>query len=156
MPPEQPSPPNNADGGAGPIVPDDAALSEIAPSVLLQSEDLALREVDALEHERKSAELKGFKQDIKARKRYAKNIFSLIVWWLVAILFLLLLQGFSGGQKVSLSTITRLLEVHLDYKFYLSDAVLLALIGGTTANVLGLFIFVVQYLFPKRIVDKST
>jgi hypothetical protein len=33
-------------------------------------------------------------------------------------------------------------------KDFLSDAVILALIGGTTASVIGLFTVVVSYLFP--------
>ena len=50
-------------------------------------------------------------------------------------MFLLLaLQGFLSPWKV----------------FALSDAVILAAIGGTTVNVLGIFIIVVNYLFPKR------
>lgn len=34
--------------------------------------------------------------------------------------------------------------------FDLADGVLLALIGGTTANVIGLFLVVARYLFPRR------
>jgi hypothetical protein len=34
--------------------------------------------------------------------------------------------------------------------FNLSDTVILAAIGGTTVNVLGIFVVVVNYLFPKR------
>lgn len=34
--------------------------------------------------------------------------------------------------------------------FELSDTVVLALIGGTTANVVGLFYIVARYLFPRR------
>lgn len=34
--------------------------------------------------------------------------------------------------------------------FKLSDSVLIALIGGTTVNVIGLFLVVANYLFPRR------
>jgi hypothetical protein len=118
-------------------------LSDIEVSTL-SPKDLSLARSEVLdfevEHERqkKRVELKGLRQDIKARKRYARNIFTLIVCWLIAIFIILILQGFSA------------------LSFKLSDGVLIALIGGTTANVLGLFIFVVQYLFPKRNPDKSS
>jgi len=69
-------------------------------------------------------------QDIKQRKEYANKIFYLIVVWLVVLLIVLLLQGF--GKTVS---------------FSLSDSVLLAFIGGTTINVLGIFVIVAKYIF---------
>ena len=77
------------------------------------------------------AKLRGVKQDTEERKTYANKIFKLICVWLLAVFGILVAQGSDCG-------------------FELSDAVLLALIGGTTANVLGIFIIVAQYLFPKR------
>ncbi len=62
------------------------------------------------------------------RRDYAERIFSLMVWWLLGIGGILLLQALSN-------------------EFYLSENVLLALIGGTTANVLGIFYYVAKFLF---------
>lgn len=93
-------------------------------------DDSAKAEEREIETGKKRAELGGIKQDITARRNYARRIFYLIVWWLIAVFVLLLLQGFRV--------------------IYLSDSVLLALIGGTTANVLGIFMVVVWYLFPKK------
>jgi hypothetical protein len=94
----------------------------------------------------------GLLYDLKARKRYAERAFWLVCGWIIMMLLILLLQGFLGHGKHDISgqawgisyTIT---ERNL---FFLSDAVLIALITGTTASVLGLFTFVMSYLFPKR------
>jgi hypothetical protein len=96
-------------------------------------DDSALAEEQDIERKKKRAELLGLRQDINARRKFARRIFHLIIWWLVAIFLLLLMQGFLSPFKI----------------FFLSDSVLLALIGGTTANVLGIFMVVVWYLFPK-------
>ena len=62
------------------------------------------------------------------RRDYAERIFDLMVWWLLGIGGILLLQALSS-------------------KFHLSENVLLGLIGGTTANVLGIFYYVAKFLF---------
>jgi len=76
------------------------------------------------------AKLKSFQDDIKARKLYAGLIYTLVVLWLGFILWIVIATG-SGWYK-------------------LSDTVLVALITTTTLNVLGLFLVVTQYLFPKK------
>lgn len=78
--------------------------------------------------------LRSFAQDIGARRSYAQKIFILIVSWLWGILILLILQGFGSEHHI----------------FKLSDSVMLAIVGGTTINILGLFVIVVNYLFEKR------
>jgi hypothetical protein len=74
-------------------------------------------------------------QDIELRKKYANRAFWICVIWLVCILLILLFQGFG---------------VHW-FDFKLAEPVILGLIGGTSVNVVGLFYFVMKYLFdPKR------
>ena len=88
---------------------------------------------EALLFKRKGEEeLKGLKQDREERKRYATRIFNLIAVWLFGIFFLLILAGFRP------------------FGFHLGDTVLVSFIGGTTINVLGIFIVVAKYLFPSR------
>ncbi len=72
------------------------------------------------------------KQDTQERKKYAQRIFGMLSGWLVIVLAAIVISG------------SQLLEFHL------SDAVLLALIGATTANVAGFFFAVVKYLFPEK------
>lgn len=57
--------------------------------------------------------------------------------WLTSVLLILATQGLSEGR------------LHF---FQLSDGVLVALLGTTTVNVVGLFYVVAKYLFP----DKGT
>lgn len=85
-----------------------------------------------LDHQRKQVEIHGAQQDITERKKYASKVYWLIVGWLIMLFVVLFFQGFKP------------------HGFALSDPVLLALIGGTTVNVLGIFIVVVNYLFAKK------
>jgi hypothetical protein len=88
--------------------------------------------LEQLELLKGKAELDSFKSDIAGRKEYAKKIFVLTCLWVTGIYFLLLLQGFG-----------------LD-RFRLSDNVLLAAIGSTTANIIGVFLIVTRYFFPRK------
>jgi len=65
------------------------------------------------------------------RRDYADRIFNLMVWWLLGIGLVLFLQAMSD-------------------EFHLTENVVLALIGGTTANVLGIFYYVAKFLFRPR------
>jgi len=90
-------------------------------------------------------------QDIELRQVYSNRIFCLIVCWLACVFGLLLLQGF-GGPGTAWDVQAGWFRVRSEGHavFLLSDAVLLATIGGTTGSVIGIFIIVVTYLFPKR------
>lgn len=94
-----------------------------------QKESESLTKQEVLELQKKEEQVKGRRQDRQERKRYADRIYNLVRWWLLFIGGILLLQGMSD-------------------EFHLPQSVLIALIGGTTANVLGIFYFVAEYLFP--------
>ena len=87
--------------------------------------------------EEEAKELKNIsdRQNIKARKRYANKLFRLIKCWLyfVATLIFIVAVDVSG----------------LPIAFSLPEPVLIAVLTTTTVNVIGLFVFVVRYLFPK-------
>lgn len=92
---------------------------------------LSRRERLDLEYERGVAQLENYKEEIKQRRKYARRIFILTCLWVTAIYGLILLQGFA-------------------YKgFHVSDSVLLAAIGTTTANIIGVFLIVAKYLFTR-------
>lgn len=75
-------------------------------------------------------ELESRKQDREQRKRYANYIFGFLCAYMVLVFIVLILSGFC------------------DIRFCLSDSVIIALITTTTtANIIGIFIFVVKYLF---------
>lgn len=77
-------------------------------------------------------ELRQIDDIVASRKSYANKIFFLVVGWLVALGLVVLLAGWRLGG------------------FELDSKVLLALIGGTTLNVLGIFTIVTNFLFPKN------
>lgn len=91
----------------------------------------------------------SFLEDMAARRVYARQIFTLIIGWLSAILLVLLLHGFSS-KPAPLFLFHWLGSQWKVSGFQLSDPVLLALIGGTTASVLGLFAIVAKYFFPEK------
>ncbi len=85
-----------------------------------------------LENRTRDLENEGHQQDTQERKRYAKRIFWMLCVWLSIVLTAILISGLTV----------------LD--FHLSDTILMALIGSTTANIAGFFFAVVKYLFPER------
>lgn len=89
-----------------------------------------------LEHENQILKLKykNIEQNIQLRKDFSNKTFALIICWVIFIAFILLISGISSL---------------LFGKSFLSDAIILASIGGTTATVLGLFAIVLHNLFPK-------
>jgi hypothetical protein len=100
----------------------------------------AEQEQEDLEKQRKQLENVSLEQDIKERKAYALKVYRLICVWLGVIAFPLFLQGCS-------ETSIEVLGLSLQWRFSLSDQVLITLISGTTINILGIFIIVVKYLF---------
>jgi hypothetical protein len=85
-----------------------------------------------LTYARQWAELSDYQQDIDARRTYAKAIFVFMCLWVVGMYSLLVFQGITY------------------HKFHLSDSVLITAIGSTTASVIGVFLIVTRYFFPKR------
>ena len=87
-----------------------------------------------LERQQAAAQLhlRGVAQDIEERKTYAKRIYYLVVGWITGVGIMLFAQGFKFRG------------------FELSDGVLIAAIMTTTASVVGIFLIVTSYLFPKR------
>jgi hypothetical protein len=93
----------------------------------------ALSNLEIMDYERWITVV-GKSLDIQQRKEYASKTFRLVCWWLGGLFLLLFLNGFKFSWLM----------------FQLSDTILLAIISGTTVNILGIYIVVINYLFPKR------
>jgi len=146
------------------VIPDPAALAETAQLELgnidgdKNAQGAPEKEEQKIERDRREeSELRkkeliniGLEADIEARKTYANRIYRLIFGWLIAILVVLLLHGFLAKNETTLTFSIWHYGFTKTVHFELSDPVLLALIGGTTASVLGLFVIVANYFFPKR------
>lgn len=92
----------------------------------------------ALELEAKQAELDakkisnvGLAKYFQQREDWGDRVFWLLLGWLVSVVAVLVLDGFHVGG------------------FHLENSVLIAFIGTTTADVLGLGYVVANFLFPK-------
>lgn len=81
------------------------------------------------EVEKLKQEVENISQDRKERKKFGIWTFWLVVAYLSVIFVLIFLSGF--------------------FCVYLSDAVLIALVTTLATNVLGIFYFVMKYLFSK-------
>lgn len=91
-------------------------------------------EIDALQTENdiRKEELKGRIQDREQRKEFAIQIYHFLCFYLSSVLFLVVLSA------------TPLI------KFELTEGIIITLLTTTTANIIGIFILVVKYLFATR------
>jgi hypothetical protein len=120
-----------------PVDPADLALITAPQVVPARPDAESKKELDEYDKEAKHLQNIGLDQDIRARKKYAFRIFLLVAFWITAVLAILILQGFCF------------------HEFHLSDNVLLAAIGSTTANIIGMLLIVIKYLFGGRPPSKS-
>src|SRR5205085_2446664 len=96
----------------------------------LEEERLHELERQALELQLLKAQIRKFEDDNQSRKEFSRSIFTLTVIWIFLVLMIII--QCAGG------------------KWHLDDSVLIALITTTTANVIGIFIIVANYLFNKE------
>lgn len=75
---------------------------------------------------------KGDVQDREQRKQFAENIFTTVCLYVFAVVLILFA---CGAEWVN---------------FSLSENILITLLGTTTANILGILIIVVTYLFTRK------
>jgi hypothetical protein len=85
--------------------------------------------------------LDGLIQDQTLRDKYASKAYW-FVWVWSAVLFILLFL--SGSKSV------------FGFEFELSETVTVALITGVTVNILGVFLSVMNNLFPKPVAKKNS
>ena len=96
-----------------------------------QPDPLSKSEANSYNNRLADARLRSLNQDIDERRKYARRIFWLIAVWLYGLGLIILFQGFWDT-------------------FSLPEGVLIAIIGGTTVSVLGIFGFVAKYLFHRK------
>jgi len=86
-------------------------------------------DLDQLANESKSLENQRYKDDTEHRKVLSTWAGTLVSFWLVAVILIL---------------------TNNTIRFKLSDSVLIALLGTTTLNVLGLMVIVLNDIFNKK------
>jgi hypothetical protein len=117
-----------------PLNPENIALDSINTAAVdtVSDEPDDCTTLEQYELLKKKAELDSYTSDTASRKEYAKKIFVLTCLWVGGIYVLLLFQGFGYNG------------------FRLGDSVMLAAIGSTTANIIGVFLIVTRYFFPEK------
>ena len=81
---------------------------------------------------------KGLEQDIEERKKYSGRVYGFAMGWMIILPAIIVLDAIDWN-----SICTR-------FSFNVPEKVLLALMGTTTASVLGSWFVVMNYLFPKQ------
>ena len=84
----------------------------------------------SLDLERKQLINRELEWDIGARKEYASKLYWFLSLWSICLLAILVFCGLGC--------------------IYLSDKVLVTLLAGTTIEIVGLFVIVTRYIFPKK------
>ncbi len=113
-------------------------VASIGPDLAPEKEETflaAAQRKEIAEAVHKELENLDFLKEIQARERFAYRLFWIVVGWITAVIAVVLLQGVLVRGN-------HLLDLH--------DNVLMAFIGGTTVNVLGLLAIVVRYLFYRK------
>lgn len=85
--------------------------------------------IKALEYDEK-------KYNFELRKKYAARVSWIVVGWLAFVMFVLFVYSINCFQS---------------FLKPLDNNVLIALIGGSSVNIIGLFAIVLKYLFPDKI-----
>ena len=104
-------------------------------SATITGHDITSSEEDSAQRiaiEDRREDLENKKQNRNQRKSYGNRLFWFLCGYMILVFLILFFCGFSLSG------------------FTLSDTVLVALITTTTANVIGIFAFVVHYLFPTK------
>jgi hypothetical protein len=109
----------------------DSIVAVPTPAISLQGPSFFDLESQKLQIQKLELINAALRQDTAHRGNWARKLLPLCAGWLIAVVVVLVLEGF-----------------HI-VGFHLDNSVLIAFIGTTTADVLGLGYIVVNYLFPK-------
>lgn len=104
-------------------------------SATIKGHDITSSEEDSAQRialEDRREDLENKRQNRNQRKSYANKLFVFLCVYMALVFIVLFFCGFSL------------------FGFTLSDTVLVTLITTTTANVIGIFAFVVRYLFYSK------
>jgi uncharacterized membrane-anchored protein len=110
------------------------ALSENALNSLGESEySQSIAYKTEVETQLKKEKVEDLKQNRKERTKYAEYTFNFLCWFCSALFLIIFLSGVNANPKAN--------------GFHLSDNVLITLITTSLSTVVGIFIFVMRYLF---------
>ena len=104
-------------------------------------------QIQIIKKDIKAEKLKGRIQDREERKLYAKSTFKFLKIYTYIMLSILFLSGIKG--KIFLCNIIGL-YCFIIPEFHLSDTVLITLISTSLASIVGIFAFVMKYLFKNN------
>lgn len=96
---------------------------------------------------RAQLENQSFAQDMHQRRSFATSAFRFVCVWMILVVAIVIASAVFADGVVIRGVL---------FKFVLSEKVLITLLCTTTANVIGLLVIVMKYLFaPPRLTPKS-
>jgi hypothetical protein len=98
----------------------------------------AIAEKQQFERQTRALTLEDLRNDVTARRRFARHIFNFMVIWMAIVVGLVLANAISIPAMHNYAT------------FHLSDAVLITLVSTTTGTVIGVFLIVAKYLYRAK------
>ncbi len=123
--------------------------SDVDLSADLETHELNLLKERLSQEQTRGAALKRKHEEAidlhELRNKYLKKIYNLMVGWLVFVALILLVDAIAlkkSDHWWNLSWIVR--------EFDISDSVMISLLSSTTAAVIGVFVIVAKWLFPKN------
>ena len=128
----------------------DEIENDIAEKTLYYKEEQSF-EVDRIKNEIESQRLKNktIEQKLEIRKGFTNKIYFLVVAWLIVVTFFIFASGCSA--PFNLCALFGTINNTLDFSFFkLSDAVLLALLGTVTIDIIGLLVVIVKYFYNDK------
>lgn len=114
----------------------DSSLNNTNEEEILKTQENLNKELNAQKQVniRTYLENKDYEQDIELRKKYASKIFKFICWWCIFVVVIIFLQGSTYSPD----------------KMEWNNNVIITLLTTTFAQVLGLMIIVLKYLFQHK------
>lgn len=122
------APPPLSDNSTRPTVDNIVPAPQAPEDTVLAAVELEIRQSESAKLRLTNQE---FGEIIKQRGEWGTRVFWMLLGWLLSVVFVILFQGF-----------------HF-WGFHLDNSVVIAFIGTTTADVLGLGYVVANFLFPK-------
>lgn len=93
------------------------------------------------DHERREIALRDYQNYVKNRQKYVDRIYMLMIGWMFIVLLVVVAAGMSRPSQPGF--------LNWIISFDLPHNVLLALVGSTTGNVIGIFLIVARHLYPR-------
>jgi len=112
---------------------DDLVLDYSSPMVLMEVEGRS-----EFSKKKQEIQIKSLKHRLESQIIYGPRIYWLVVIWLLFVGVVIVTEG----SQLSISH-------YFGWEFDLSDTVMVAILGTTTASIIGMFVIILRFIFER-------